>query len=200
METMGGRSLQIWAAESSETCDQLRRHQVEGHRGHRDLTQTAAGVVRGGVRGSQGGMWRQWVSRQGWPSERASWQHTDTEDSPGVPGPSSLLTILEGAVGRGSSSEDSLRGSHVASGEAAVRNRTEPNTGSTLGIWGRAGRGLGSSEPLGQGCHVHSAGEGLPAQGFRLPCPVCRRTGVSPGTLPGLWAPSALLCWQMQKN
>lgn len=54
----------------------------------------------------------------------------------------------------------------------------------------RAGPGPATS------CHL---GEGLPPSPFLLSCPVGGGLVFPPG-YPGLWAPSALLCWQTQEN
>lgn len=65
---------------------------------------------------------------------------------------------------------------------------------------GRVGRELRPTKSLGQGLpHPAAWVRGSHSSSFSC-LALQKRTGVSPGTPPGLWAPSALLCWQMQKN
>lgn len=95
-----------------------------GSRGHRDLTQTAAVVVSEGLRGSQGRVWRQWVSLKGWPSEQASWQRICTEGQPWGLCPLLISDHFRGHCGARALLRRQSASSHVASEgrEAAVGN------------------------------------------------------------------------------
>lgn len=65
------------------------------------------------------------------------------------------------------------------------------DSGGGAAVGARCGRGPATSLPSARGSHPHL---------FLRPCPGWRRAAVLPREAEGLWAPSALLCWQMQEN
>lgn len=108
--------------------------------------------------------------------------------------------------GEGPSREDGAEAATwpCVRGKQFSGNLAGPETASTLSLWGwgvgRWGMNCGPENPSARACHVpHSVWgshpvlfSGLAQDGGGLV--------FSPGDTKGLWAPSALLCWQTQDN
>lgn len=182
-----------------ETLDRRRSHLREGHGGVTATSpQTAAGVCarapvlqRGTEQGPRGpglgptrgaGFWR---------------LHWPLGGHPGLLVPSELPSASQSGWGRAFPGRW-RRGGHAApglclSGRKLAGDPAEPEAASTLGLWGQdsGGGGLSWVWP--------PRSPGPPPRPPLPPRPV-EEGWCFPRGHPGLWAPSALLCWQTQEN